>query len=307
MIFARSHQTRIMPARLLLLGMTAASLLAPAAWANGPQYSPFTFSVSSITTQEAYVGQDQLKRSAYQFGLSAKMPLSRQWSMGASIGYDSLGYRWQSLMRGAPLIANSVNSFNSINRYNLGLSLSYRMDEHWIFLLAPKVQFAAANTASTSEAMSYGVVTSAMYRFEDGNILGLGVAYLNDIDEVQTIPYIAVRWQLAENWQLANPFETGFSGPAGLEVSYQASSDWQFGVGSSRRTQRILLLDANKQTLQIDEWVGFVRAGWELSPKVNINAYLGYYFGGEMEVNVPAVKLDISNQAGGALAFEVKF
>ncbi|MBV7316400.1 DUF6268 family outer membrane beta-barrel protein [Shewanella sp. NIFS-20-20] len=292
---------------LATVPLISTSLAMPAIAAGAPEYSPFKLTVSSVTTQKASVGEDSLKRGTYQFAFNAGMPLSKQWSIGASVGYDSLDYRWQTPDSDPRVLANSVESFSSINRYKLGFSLMYRMDQHWLFMLAPKIQYTAANTASLSDARSYGVVASAMHRFDSGNMLGVGFAYLNDIDEVRSIPYLAIRWQLADNWTLANPFEAGFSGPAGLELTYQASPEWQLGLGSSRRSQRILLADVDQQTVEIEEWVSFLRAGWQISKQVRINGYLGYFFSGEMEVNQPAVNLDIDNQGAGALSFEVKF
>ncbi len=173
-------------------------------------------------------------------------------------------------------------------------------------MLAPKLQYAYADNASSSNAQSYGAVLSGMYRFDSGNLLGFGVAYLNDIDEVRTVPFIAVNWQITENLKLGNPFSAGFSGPAGLELSYQLSSDWNLGFGTSKRTNRFLIAD-DKNTAEIDEWVSFARVGWDISRSVSVNAYAGYFFNGELELNPQNSVEDIDNQGAAALDVTFKF
>jgi hypothetical protein len=290
---------------VMSLMFTSALLLSQQAIA-APDRSPFSFTVARTSTATANVGADntnpnQLQRDAWKTRFSASMPLNRQWSIGASLGYDNLDYDW----RINQYTQLSAQPWSTIHQYSAGLSLSYRFD-HWMFLVAPKLQYAYADTASASNAQSYGVVASGMYRFDSGNMLGLGVAYLNDISEVRTIPYLAVRWQINDKWVLANPFQAGFSGPAGLELSYQYTRDLSFGVGSSRRTERFLIAD-DDQTIEVTEWVGFLRTGWQATDNVSLNAYAGYYFDGEMELSYPDVTEDIEDQAAFGLVFEVKF
>ncbi|GGB50333.1 hypothetical protein GCM10011607_08450 [Shewanella inventionis] len=272
-----------------------------------PERSPFSLTVARTSAVTANVGQgdeNQLQRDAWKTSFSAAMPLNRQWSIGASVGYDNHDYDWR-INQATPLRL-SEQDWSTVHQYSAGLSLTYRPDNHWMFIVAPKLQYAYADTASSSNAQSYGVVASGMYRFNSGNMLGLGVAYLNDISEVRTVPYLAVRWQINDKLVLANPSQAGFSGPAGLELSYQYKPDIDFGIGSSKRTERFLIAD-DDQTIEIDEWVGFVRVGWKATDNVSVNAYAGYYFGGEMELSEPDVTEDIENQAAFGLAFKLAF
>ncbi|WP_227006629.1 DUF6268 family outer membrane beta-barrel protein [Shewanella donghaensis] len=269
-------------------------------------YSPFKFHVSRTSTEAAQIDNTdaELQRDVWRMKLSAMMPLGKEWSIGANIGYDNLDYGFKKVTTG--LLDSQVTPWSSINKYSAGLSLSYRPNDNWMFLIAPKLQYAYANTASSSDAQSYGVVGSAMYRFESGNMLGFGVAYLNDISEVKTVPYLAVRWKITDKLTLSNPFQAGFSGPAGLELAYEHNDKWNFGLGTSRRSERFLISDA-EQTIEVEEWVSFIRAGWNISKKVTINAYGGYFFAGEMELSEPKVTDEIENQAAIGLAFDIKF
>ena len=276
------------------------------------EYKPFKVSVSQISTQSANVanGETELQRDSLLLNAGVTMPLSKQWSVGMRLGYDRLDYDWRNIRltganNTAALFSDVGETWENIDRYRASLSVNYRMDKHWSFMLSPQIQYAYADTASASNAQSYGVVASAMYAFESGNMLGFGVAYLNDIDEVRTLPYLAVSWQINDRWRLANPFQAGFSGPAGLELSYQFNPAWNVGLGNSRRTERFLIAD-DETVVETNEWVSYLRAGWRVTPAIALNLYAGYYFNGELEVTDEAA-LDLDNQGAAALDIEFRF
>ncbi|MCH1931607.1 DUF6268 family outer membrane beta-barrel protein [Shewanella sp. A25] len=275
-------------------------------------FHPFKMSVTQITTQSTDIadGETQLQRDSLLLNAGMNFPLNKQWSVGVKGGYDRLDYDWRNLnvvggQYSSPLFTTTGETWDQIERYRLSAALNYRMDKHWAFMLAPQLQYAFADTASTSDSQSYGVVASAMYAFDSGNMLGFGIAYLNDIDEVRTLPYLAVRWQINDRLTLANPFQAGFSGPAGLELSYQLNPVWQLALGNSRRTERFLISD-DDIVIETNEWVSYFRAGWQLTPAIGVNLYAGYYFAGEIEMTHQAA-LDMDNQGAAALDLEFKF
>lgn len=278
--------------------------------ANAPAvakpYSPLTLSVSRIATFDAEVNNTgyEVQRDTWLFGVKSDIPLNQQWSISLNANYDKLDFDWSG--RGAGLMAGQLSPWSSVDRYSAGVGLSYRPNQRWMFLFAPKIQYAYTEDASRSNAQSYGVVASGMYRFNNGNMLGLGVAYLNDISEVRTVPYLAVNWQISDRLKLGNPFSAGFSGPAGLELSYKLSDDIDAGVGASKRTQRFLVKDDNV-AVEIDEWASFVRAGWVVNESLSLNGYIGYYFNGEMELSDPNHTDTLDNQLAMAFAAQYKF
>lgn len=305
-----SVKQRLQKGCLLLLPLISSAAIA----ADKPsqEYKPFRLSVTQISTQSSEVanGNTELQRDSLLLNAGMNVPLDKQWSLGFRVGYDRLDYDWRNItLTGAtnvaPLFGTDGQNWDHINRYRASVSFNYRMDKHWAFFLAPQIQYAYADTASASQAQSYGIVASAMYAFDSGNMIGFGVAYLNDIDEVRTVPYLAMRWQINENWTLANPFQAGFSGPAGLELSYQFNPDWNIGLGSSRRTERFLIEDDNT-AVETNEWVSYLRGGWRATPALTVNLYAGYYFDGELEVTNQAA-LEMDNQGAAALDIEFKF
>ncbi|MCU7996567.1 DUF6268 family outer membrane beta-barrel protein [Shewanella glacialipiscicola] len=293
---------------LLLLPLMSGAVIA----ADKPsqESKPFRLNISQVSTQSAEVanGNTELQRDSLLLSAGMNMPLDQQWSVGFNVGYDRLNYDWRNISLTGPnnvssLFGSDGQSWDHINRYRAGVSLNYRMDERWSFSLAPQIQYAYADTASADQAQSYGVVASVMYALKSGNMIGFGVAYLNDIDEVRTVPYLAMRWQIDEHWALANPFQAGFSGSAGLELSYKFNPTWNMGFGSSRRTERFLIED-DDTVVETNEWVSYLRGGWQATSALSVNLYAGYYFDSEVEVTNQTA-LEIDNQ--GAVALDIGF
>ena len=302
-------KTSILASSVIILAGALIAVSADAAY----DFAPYKLTLAATSSAKADVGNshsannvatNELQRDHLLAKFSVTLPLGKEWSVGANLGYETTDYDWR--LNQATVLRPSSLPWSSVKKNSAGLSVSYRPDQHWMFLVSPKVQYAYANTTSSSDAQSYGVVTSAMYRFASGNVLGFGVAYLNDINKVRTVPYLAVKWQVTDKLTLANPFQAGFSSPAGLELSYQLNDSWDVGVGTSKHTERFLIGD-DKESIEIDEWVGFLRAGYALTPRININGYAGYYFAGEMELSQPQVTEDISSQMAAGITFDIKF
>ncbi len=131
------------------------------------------------------------------FDAKATFKLNRQWSLGASIGYDTVDYDWSTASTTPP-----TAPWATVKRIRASMNLTYFYDRNWIFTLTPQVKTAYADGLSSSDAYSYGAVTTGMYRFDDNNLLGFGVAYLNDLNEVRSFPFIAVNWNFNDKWSI---------------------------------------------------------------------------------------------------------
>lgn len=286
--------------RILLLGTGClVGFTSTAAAAKPAHIKPFSITASHIQSEDtALPGNNELSRQSSSVDFDAGFRLSPKWMAGVAVGADWLDYSTR-----LPLAYSQ--GWDDIQRYRASLFFRYVASEHWSFMFAPKLQYAWADGASSSDAHSYGIVASGMYRFDSGNSLGVGVAYLNDIKEVRTVPYLAINWQLGERWRIANPFQAGFSGPAGLELRYELSDEWQFGLGNSRRTQRFLTTLEGQQAAEVEEWVGFGRVTWQPDDALTVNLFAGMYFDSELKVGDLSQELD--SQVAGALAVKFAF
>lgn len=275
------------------------SALMPAQAAKPAHIKPFSLEVSHINTAKASLpGDNSLNRQSWSVNAGIAFPLP-----GGAGGRLSLEAARLDYQLGEPMAYGG--GWDNIQRYRASLGVFYRLTPHWMLMVTPKLQYAWAQGASGHDSQGYGLSAAAMYQFDSGNVLGLGAAYLNDIGQVRTIPYLAIKWQLSDRLALANPFRAGFSGPAGLELRYRLTPAWQFGVGSSRRVQHFLTAMGPQQEAEIEEWVGFARASWQVQQNIAVNFYGGYYFGSSL--NLPDTSVDIDGHAAMAVAVKFSF
>ncbi|MCG9697190.1 DUF6268 family outer membrane beta-barrel protein [Shewanella sp. Isolate11] len=266
------------------------------------RHFPTSLSLTYITTGEGDIDNTplHLQQDTLQFDLNTTFPISSRWAVSVGAGYDKLDFDWGN--RGV-VLAN-VSDWSSVERYKANVAVSYVMNKHWMFMVAPTMQYAYAEGTSASNAQSYGLLGTGMLRLSDGSSFGFGLAYLNDINEVRTLPFVMVNWQINDKWRLGNPFAAGFSGPGGVEISYKLTKDIELGAGTAMRTQRFLVRD-DDTTMEIKEIVSFLRAGWTATPALTVSGYLGYYFNGELELSDPKTTEDVDNQL--ALGVSAKY
>ncbi|QSX36126.1 DUF6268 family outer membrane beta-barrel protein [Shewanella sedimentimangrovi] len=292
-------------AALLALGCLSASHWVLAGEGRGDSYS---LSFTAIDTADADLqGGGELGRQSYLLGARANWQLDETWGLGLRLGADKLDWDFSGVAESiATDPAVTAAQFDSATRYSAAISLTYNLNRHWSVMLTPQLQYAYSDEVSAADAASYGIVGAAVRRFDSGNILGFGIAYLIDINEVRTIPYLVINWQLSDKWRVANPFQTGFSGPAGIEFSYRISPGLELGLGAAYRTERFLV-GANEQTLELTETSSFARLGWQLGKGFNLNAYLGYFINPELELSEPNRVRELDSYPAGALHLGYRF
>lgn len=268
------------------------------------RYGGLTLKTTGIANApSALHDNSELKRNSGLFSLSYMRPFNRHFITIISAKYDLLDYQWTA----PSLFEGAVHPFGYVKRYGADLKLMFRSDDGWTGLISPSIQYAYAEGANSDDARSWGVVATAMKMLKSGNTLGIGIGYFNDINKVRTIPFLAINWNLNEQWSIANPFNTGFSGPAGLELKYKWDPKLEFGLGSSKRSHRFLVATENIGTIEINEWVSFLRAGYDFTDDFSVNAYLGYIFSSEIEFSRSDRDEHIDNHLGTSLSIKYKF
>ncbi len=266
--------------------------------------SATTLSIAYSQSSEADIDNSPLHLQQDSVLLSARttIPIAPRWAVSLSGGYDKLNFDWGQ----QGVVLRDLDSWSSVNRYKASVALSYVLNKQWILVAAPTIQYAYADGTSASNAQSYGLLTSAMLRLSDGSMFGFGLAYLNDINQVRTLPYLMLDWQINDKWRLGNPFAAGFSGPGGIELNYKLTDTIEFGVGSSYFTQRFLVRD-DDTTMEISQIATFLRVGWKATPSLSVSGYWGYYFNGELELSEQKNAEDIDNQMTFGIAAKYKF
>lgn len=266
---------------------------------------PFNLSLAYIDTIQQSENSNDLSHEyqSYAMNFSADIPLLNNWYLGSAIGFAKHNYQWIQNHHNASSLLDE--NWSDIRKYSTSLSFIYRPNAKWLMIISPKIQTVYGGKASFSDGMGYGAVVNLMHHFTRGKTLGIGAAYLNEKYNVRMMPFVVINWQITDKLLIRNPFEIGFSGPAGLELQYQLSPNWNIGIGSSKRS-KYFALQQNKY-MKVENWVGFVRAGWQMTKALKVNAYGGYFYKGTLESNFSSNKLDIDDHAGIALAINYQF
>ena len=167
------------------------------------------------------------------------------------------------------------------------MPIFYRTDSSWRFGVIPSIDFAVANGADTDESFSYGVVLSLAYSFSPDLTVGIGGGVFERLDQTEFFPYVVIDWQVSDRLQLTNPFRAGPVGPAGLELVYRPMDRLEMGIGGAYRSYRFRLDDSSTVPDgigQVDFSAAFVRMGWLLDARYQLDINGGILFGGQITV-----------------------
>jgi hypothetical protein len=209
--------------------------------------------------------------------------INPQWAIGLSLGFDF--ERWN--FSGIEALAG-IDPWNEIVRPSISVPMVYNTANNWRLMLIPTLEFAGATGAEASESLSYGAVLAAMRAFGPNLMLGLGAGVFNRLDEWEGFPFIAVNWAINDQFRLSNPFEAGVAGPAGLELIYTPSSQWEIGIGGAYRSYRFRLDDTSAVEDgigQVDFLATFLRIGINTGKRISFDLNAGALFEGEISID----------------------
>ena len=145
----------------------------------------------------------ELKRDTWMLSADSSFQIAPKWQLGISVGYENENYDWSTIStQPTGLIAPSIAPWDKVKTIKASVSISHFLNRHWILTATPVIQSSYTDGLSMSDAHSYGLVTSGLYRFESGNMVGIGLAYLNDLNRVKTYPYLAISWKINDKWSL---------------------------------------------------------------------------------------------------------
>jgi hypothetical protein len=201
---------------------------------------------------------------------------------GVSFSYDYLDYSFSS-----PTAFGGVAPWGVVQRYGVSVPLQFRVAGDWMLGVSPSADWFRENGAQTSDALAWGAIFSATRLFADGNRIGLGVGAYDQIEETSVIPFLIVDWRLGERWRLINPFQSGPTGGAGLELDYQFSPEFSVGLGFSFREYRFRLSEDGPVPNGIGEQRGrpiFLRGTYTFGPSIALHMYAGVVTAGKLLV-----------------------
>ncbi len=225
-------------------------------------------------------GQFDVQRHLLRF--DTVRSIDKQWSVGLGLSFDY--ERWNFTNRaGLP----SVDLWDAIYRPGMSIPVFYAPSRSWRFGIIPSIDFAGASGAETSESLSYGTVLSAAYSFGPELMLGLGAGWFERLDESKLFPYVVINWKINEQFRLTNPFRAGPVGPAGLELIYTPTSNWEVGMGGAYRSYRFRLDDSSTVSdgiAEVNFWAPFMRAGRKIGKHYRVDIHGGVMVDGSITI-----------------------
>jgi hypothetical protein len=212
---------------------------------------------------------------------------------GITLNYDYFDYSFSN-----PTAFGGVAPWHILQRYGFSVPLSFGLQDGWIVGVAPSFDWFKENGAKTGDSLVWGATISAAKRFDNGNVLGLGVAAFDRIEKTNVFPLLIVDWRFGDRWRLINPLAAGPTGPAGLELDYLFDGVWTVGVGAAYRSTRYRLGESGPTPNGVGQISGapvFLRATRDLGKSLTLNLYAGAVAGGKLRVENPSGNLIVED------------
>jgi hypothetical protein len=270
--------------RTTLHAAFAALALAGASGASAQQQSEWNSFISvSPVFEEADLdsgGDFNVGGAIVRFGASREIGGGNR--AGITVNYDYFDYNF-----GNATAFGGAAPWNILQRYGFSVPLSFRMSDGWVVGVTPSFDWFLENGAKSSDALVWGATFTAAKRFDNGNVLGIGLAAFERLEETSFLPFLIVDWRLSERWRLINPLQAGPTGGAGLELDYVTDSGWNIGPGFAIRRARYRLSESGPTPNGIGDIRGvpiFLRASRTFAKMYTVNLYGGVVAGGELRV-----------------------
>lgn len=220
-------------------------------------------------------------------GGQASATVTRQFTPAAAAGLV-VRYGYQSWNFNEPTAFGGVAPWGDLSAPSVGVNFAYTYGSDLLLQLSPTVQWAYESGAKTSDALTYGAVASISKVFSPDLVLGLGVSVFRRIDKTQALPFFIVNWKINDQWRVANPFEAGPVGGAGLEFIYAPDDRWEFAEGLSYRSYRFRLAQSGPTPDGIGEnsFIPlFLRVSRKLTKELRLDFYAALATAGKLSVD----------------------
>jgi hypothetical protein len=243
--------------------------------------SGFSYSVAGVRQGSADIDRGgSYSTSSLLLRLGIMKPVATGTLIGFGISLDKTRYDFTD-----PAVFGGQAPWNTILNLNFSMPIITILDRNWSLLFSPSIGAFQETSATTSDALAYGAVFAASYRFSDSSRGGVGLSAYNRLDETKLFPFLSINLQLTDNLRLGNPLRAGPAGPAGIELVYKFEKKWEASIGRAFRSYRFRLDDdgtAPGGTGTQRGQMTFVRLSNYLRPKLRLDIHAGAVFDGEL-------------------------
>lgn len=210
---------------------------AEAAVADAPRWS------LSLEAGAGYIAEGDLDRGPGDldiFFASAGVTVGYAIDRTSRISLITAGEYWSYDFDGATgLVAGTSEPFDDLYVARVGALYLKRIDDNWSVVLGGHVQSAGEDGSDFSDTVTVAGIAGFRYAFSESLSVGLSLLVSSRLeDDVLVIPIPTVDWRIDERWRLAS--ETQIDSVLYV-LSYQASEQWNLGLGAGFYSQRFRL------------------------------------------------------------------
>lgn len=235
---------------------------------------------------------------------------SRRDSVGISIGGGQSNYDFvddSSFGGGEP--------WDKIDEMRVSLNGRFGFGDTGSIFIIPTLRFNGEKDASSSDSRTWGLFAAATWKVKENLTIGPGIGIFSRLESgTRVFPILAIDWNITDRWNLSTGRGLASSVGPGLTLSYKLNDDWSFGVAARYESKEFRLDDDGPVADGVgrDKSMPLVFTA-NLSPnkKLNLSAFLGVAFGGELRVrdsmNVTVDESDYDAALLAGVTFEYRF
>lgn len=225
-------------------------------------------------------GKARLESLQASFGISHD--LNQQHNVGLNIQLARETWRFEQ----SPW--KVAEPWQQLERVTFSVPYRYNTQSGWFFTVAADASNSKEKNADAKESWIYGMNASVAHAFSPTLLLGIGAGVYRQLEKTSGFPFLMVNWKITPNLTLANPFSVGPVGPAGLELSWALSPQFDLGLGGAMRQFQYRLAKSNPLAADgvLEEQYAplFLHAAYKLHPSWRIDAYTGVAAGGKFTI-----------------------
>lgn len=221
--------------------------------------------------------------SRHHFHAGLKKSVNRNLTLGGGLSYKAEAWEFNDRNDIA-----GATTWDTIHRLRLNIPVTYAFNANWIGALSASVASAGESGADFSDTLTYGGVSYLIHTYNRDLMIGFGVSLSNGLEEVSVFPFVIVNWQITSKLRLSNPAEDGAVGPAGLELIYAPTQNWEMSIGGAYGKDRFRLQDDNAVSGGVGEneyIASFVRLHHKLGRSISVDLVGGIYTNGKITIN----------------------
>ena len=203
------------------------------------QRKNFKLSVSAIHQFDTNLDEGgDFNVNRYLFKLGWDKKISDTLKAGISFNYDLHDYSFSK-----PAAFEYLTKLKNLQSFGLATRIIYTINQDWRLVVIPSIEASKESDADLEDSLIYGGIFSAGYRVSPDLMIGTGFGIFSRLEEVSYFPVVFINWEITDRLRLSNPFNSGPTSPAGLELSYTFHKSWEIACGGGYRSYRFRLKD----------------------------------------------------------------